>query len=156
VSGSESHFEFQAQTLQEAVDGWQRVDISWDQLVQPPWEGDGTVRFDPSRTMGLAFLFDAPDSGLNSGQLWVDDVSLLSAIPALLTPTEPAAQPQPTATSMDEPSTSQPAEEPKGDTGRKGLCPGSLALGLVSLVGVVWAWNCKCAPFSQHRAKEQT
>jgi len=32
-----AHFEFQVQIHQEAIDGWQRVDVPWDQLVQPPW-----------------------------------------------------------------------------------------------------------------------
>jgi hypothetical protein len=75
-----SHFEFQTQTRQEAVTGWQRVEILWKQFVQPPWEGDGTAHFDPSNTMGLAFVFNAPDSGRNTGKLWVDDISLLSTV----------------------------------------------------------------------------
>ena len=132
-----SHFELRTRIHQEAVDGWQRTDIPWDQLVQPPWEGDGTARFDPSQAMGLAFLFSATEDGRNSGQLWVDDASLLFAVPPPPTPTELAIQPQATAISADEPSASQPAEEPEGESGRKGLCLGSMALGLVIFVGVV-------------------
>jgi hypothetical protein len=71
------HFELTVTTTKEAVSGWQRVDIPWKKLVQPPWEGDGTARFNPSRTMGMAFAFTAPDGGRNSGKLWVDDVSFL-------------------------------------------------------------------------------
>jgi hypothetical protein len=135
-----SHFEFRAQTTQEAVDGWQRVDITWDQLVQPPWEGDGTARFDPSRAMGLAFLVDAPDGERNGGQLWVDDVSLLSAVPSTPPPTESAGQPQPTAAPVaDETSAIQPTDEPGEGNGRGGFCPSPAAIGLVTLVGVAWA-----------------
>ena len=158
-TGSLSHFEIHVQTNQQAVDGWQRVDITWDQLVQPPWEGDGTARLDPSRVMGLAFLFSAPEGERNSGQLWADDISFLSSVPPSPTatplpttavppsptippptsPTETAIQPQPTATATDEPIASQPTREPEKESGRKGLCPGSTAIGLVALVGVAWA-----------------
>jgi hypothetical protein len=76
-----AHFEFTLKTKQEAVSGWQRVDIPWDKLAQPSWQGDANVRFDPNRAMGLAFAFDASDGGRNTGKLWVDDVSFLSASP---------------------------------------------------------------------------
>lgn len=72
-----SHFELTMETTNEAVTGWQRVDIPWKKLFQPPWEGDGTARFDPSRAMGMAFAFNAPEGGRNAGKLWVDDVSFL-------------------------------------------------------------------------------
>ncbi|MBN1253653.1 MAG: hypothetical protein JXA50_00045 [Deltaproteobacteria bacterium] len=72
-----AHFELSLKTKQEAVSGWQRVDIPWNKLTQPSWQGDVNVRFDPNRAMGLAFAFDTPDGGRNSGKLWVDDVSFL-------------------------------------------------------------------------------
>jgi len=153
-----SHFELRVQTTQEGVDGWQRVDLPWEQLAQPPWEGDGTARFDPNRALGIAFMFDAPDGKRNSGQLWVDEVSFLSAVPPaaptdtspppvptdspppsvptdtppLPAPTEPAVQTRaPTVTE-------QPTEESDRESG-KGLCPGTTAMGLMLLAGVVWA-----------------
>lgn len=115
------HFEFRAQVTQEAVDGWQRVDVLWDQFVQPSWQGDSAVPLDPNQTMGIAFLFDAPDGRHDSGKLWVDDVRLLSVAP-------PA--PAPTEYSTDEP-------EMTSNGGR--ACPAFLAFGLVILVGVVGA-----------------
>ncbi len=60
----------------ESVTGWQRVEVRWDQLRQPAWEGDGTTRFDPSRAMGMAFAFPAKESR-STGRLWVDDVGFL-------------------------------------------------------------------------------
>ncbi|MBL7209068.1 MAG: hypothetical protein ISS52_03125 [Dehalococcoidia bacterium] len=134
-----SHFEFQMQTDQEAVAGWQRVDVPWNQLTQPSWEGNGTARFDPNRAMGLAFLFDAPDGRRNSGQLWVDNVSLLSAVPPASATPELAVHPQPSVISENETSVPQPADESEREKGRKGLCPGSTAIGLVTLIGVIWA-----------------
>lgn len=75
------HFEFNTQINQEGVTDWQRVDISWDRLVQPPWQGDSSARFDPRRAMGVAFAFEAAEGGRNGGRLWVDDVIFLSAVP---------------------------------------------------------------------------
>jgi hypothetical protein len=72
-----AHFELSLKTKQEAVSGWQRVDIPWNKLAQPAWQGDANVRFDPKRAMGIAFAFGAPDGGRNKGKLWVDDVSFL-------------------------------------------------------------------------------
>ncbi|MDY7035772.1 MAG: hypothetical protein SV375_06380, partial [Thermodesulfobacteriota bacterium] len=74
-----SHFEFRMKTGKDAVTGWQRVDIPWDRFTQAAWEGDGTAKFDPSSSMGLAFSFEADESGGHTGKLWVDDVTLLSA-----------------------------------------------------------------------------
>jgi hypothetical protein len=72
-----AHFEFALEAKKEAVSGWQRVDIPWNKLAQPAWQGDENARFDPNRAMGLAFAFDTPDGGRNAGKLWVDDVSFL-------------------------------------------------------------------------------
>ena len=63
---------------QVAVAGWQRLDIPWDQLVQPSWQGDSSVRFDPGRAMGLAFAFEGSEAGRKKGRLWVDDIRFLS------------------------------------------------------------------------------
>jgi hypothetical protein len=72
-----SHFEFRIRTEKAAVNGWQRIDIPWSELIQPSWQGDSTVRFDPGRAMGVAFAFDASEGERNTGQLWVDDTRVL-------------------------------------------------------------------------------
>jgi hypothetical protein len=72
------HFEYKTEAAQEAMAGWQRLDIPWDQLVQPSWQGDSSVRFDPGRAMGLAFAFGGAATGRKKGTLWVDDISFLS------------------------------------------------------------------------------
>ncbi len=75
------HFELRIRTAQDAVTGWQRVDIPWGRLAQPSWQGDPAVRFDPGRAMGFAFAFSAPEGGRKAGQIWVDDIGFLSAAP---------------------------------------------------------------------------
>ena len=141
-----SQFELWVETNQEAVDGWQRVDIFWDELRQPEWEGDGAARFDPGRAMGLAFIFDADSA---SGSLWVDDLSFLSAPPpaGAPPPTEPAEAPEPAeeaspAAELTEPEAGAPPEldetDETDDEGGSGICPGSTTIGLLALLGFVW------------------
>ncbi len=72
-----SPFEFRTETTKEAVEGWQRLEIPWEQFVQPPWEGDGKAKFDPSRAMGVGLAFEGGDGERRKGDLWVDSISLL-------------------------------------------------------------------------------
>jgi serine/threonine protein kinase len=73
------HFEYHLQTSQSAVKGWQPVDIPWHKLLQPHWQGEGKARFDPRASRGIAFAFDGPESGIDAGRFWVDDVALVAA-----------------------------------------------------------------------------
>jgi hypothetical protein len=67
------HFEYHVTTNRSAVKGWQRIPIPWNKMKQPSWEGDGSTRFDPSRSLGMAIIFSAN----TSGRIWVDDLRLL-------------------------------------------------------------------------------
>lgn len=151
-------FEYQFHTDQGAVDGWQQVQIPWDALVQPPWEGDGTARFEPNRAMGMALVFGG-ESG--SGVLWVDDVGFMSSetagevvqLPAIGMGAEESPYPVPEQISEPMPEEPYPVEaapeEPYPVAGEEeaveeteeeggGICPGSTAVGLLALVGVAW------------------
>lgn len=70
-------FEFRTETTEEAIKDWQRIEILWEQFVQPPWEGDGKAKFDPRWAMGVAFAFEGGDDERRKGDLWVDAISLL-------------------------------------------------------------------------------
>ncbi|MCB9419180.1 MAG: hypothetical protein H6667_05220 [Ardenticatenaceae bacterium] len=122
-------FDYQTATTQEAVDGWQRIDVLWEQLIEPSWQGDG-ASFDPSQTLGLSFTFHGVANGRTSGELWVDDVSFLAAAPAAVD--APAVEPAPT-----EPTAVEEAEEESGN-GRSGLCAGSTTMGLITIVATAW------------------
>lgn len=144
-------FEYRMETGQEAVDGWQRVDITWDEMKQPEWVGDGTARFDPGHTMGMAFSFDG-SSG--SGTLWVDEISFLSVVPAAGEPSEAAESVEPEVADTfeqveevsgqgEEPAESVEAVPPEeegaeGVGGGPGFCPGSTTIGFTALLGVFW------------------
>ncbi len=121
-------FEYHTTTNQEAVDGWQRIDVLWTQLVEPAWQGDGAT-FDPSQAMGIAFTFQGEGNGRHSGELWVDDVSFLSATPSL------AAEP----VAVEEVAESEPVQtEDVEENGRSGLCAGSTTMGLMAVVAGIW------------------
>jgi hypothetical protein len=70
-----SHFEWKTESTSDAASGWQRISVTWDQMRQPPWEGDGTTPFNPGSAMGVAFVF----SGGEKGHLWVDDIQFMGA-----------------------------------------------------------------------------
>jgi hypothetical protein len=71
------HYEHPIEAGSANVGRWQQVKIPWDQFVQPPWEGDGTARFDPATAKGMAFAFGAPDSRRHAGTVWVDEIRFL-------------------------------------------------------------------------------
>ena len=73
-----THFEHKVMSTRAAVKGWQKVEIPWENFVQPDWEGDGTAKFDPARAMGLAFVFSSYEPGHAKGRIWVDEVKFIS------------------------------------------------------------------------------
>ena len=73
-----AHFEYRIRTGKKAVKKWHRIDIPWHAFVQPSWQGDDSVRFDPCQAMGLAFAFDTPDGVEETGRIWVDDIRFFS------------------------------------------------------------------------------
>ena len=76
-----AHFQCRVKTTQEAVDGWQRVDVIWSQLKLPEWDGDAAAKFDPRLAMGVAIAFESPADGSCAGQLWIDDIALEGRMP---------------------------------------------------------------------------
>ena len=121
-------FEHYADIMADAVNGWQQIDVSWAQLVEPEWQGSGLL-FDPAAVRGIALAFNG-DNGRNEGELWVDEISFLSA---------PAAVVEESETAVPE----QVAEDEDGDgeNGRSGLCPGSMTMGAMALFAAVWVTN---------------
>jgi serine/threonine protein kinase len=71
------HFAYCLKTSQSAVTGWQRVDVGWQELAPPDWQGDATAEFDPRSSMGIAFAYDGTETGRHAGKLWIDDIGLV-------------------------------------------------------------------------------
>ena len=72
-----SHYEHQTITTQTAVKGWQTVEVPWSAFIRPAWEGAGSTKFDPSRAMGLAFVFSSEHPGHLKGHFWIDDLRFI-------------------------------------------------------------------------------
>lgn len=72
------HFECRLTPGQAAVGAWKRLDVRWEELKLPPWQGDGQAKFDPRSAMGVAFAFPSTEAARNTGRLWIDDIALLS------------------------------------------------------------------------------
>ncbi len=126
-------FEYYAETTEEAIDGWQQIDLSWAQLVEPEWQGSGLL-FDPAAVRGIALAFNG-DNGRNQGELWVDEIRFLSDTPApeiIATEAAPVEEASPVAIEQPE------EEEDEGDSGRFALCPTSMTMGLMAMVAAVW------------------
>ena len=75
------HFEFKARIDKKGAEGWQHFVIPWDKFVQPPWQGESTIKFNPFQSMGFAFAFDSNENRRNKGVLWVDDMRFLKKGP---------------------------------------------------------------------------
>ncbi len=91
----------------ESADGWIPISIRWSDFHRADWEENAGAPFARSdQVVGLAFGFETYADAPNTGTLWVDELSLLGAQPAvapapLVGGTEPAgdagdAQRQPT------------------------------------------------------------
>ena len=119
------------ETAQDSGDGWVHLEIPWEQILRADWEAEAGSPFDPAAVPGIAFGFSTVPDMPNSGEIWIDDVQLISsAAPMEASPTEEIALPPTEA--VAEP---QAPEEP--ESGGGGLCPGSMVLGMIATVGVV-------------------
>ena len=72
-----THFEHHVTSNPANIGQWQKMELTWDQFVQPPWEGDGTAKFDPTKAKGVAFAFSTPNNAHYTGKVWVDEVKFL-------------------------------------------------------------------------------
>ena len=66
------HFEYYIKADKNAVKQWKRIVVPWNKLVQPEWDGGGKAKFNPKRSIGVAFAFVE-----SKGKIWVDDICFL-------------------------------------------------------------------------------
>ena len=74
-------YQHELQADQAAVSGWKPVRVTWQEMKPPPWQG-GPSEFDPRAASGVAIAFEPSENGDNTGQLWIDDVTLISGRPS--------------------------------------------------------------------------
>ncbi len=120
------------ETAQDSVDAWVHLEIPWEQILRADWEAEAGSPFDPAAVQGIAFGFNTAPDMPNSGEIWIDDVQLISSkAPMEAPPTEEIAAPP-----TEAPAEPQAAEEP--ESGGGGFCPGSMTLGVFVFAGLVW------------------
>ena len=130
-----TNYLYTIETTQDSVDGWVHIEIPWEQILRADWEAEAGTPFDPAIVQGIAFGFSTYPDATNSGEIWIDDVQLSgSAAPMEASPTEEiAALPTEAAAEPQE-----AAPEGESESGGGGLCPGSMALGIMAAAGVVF------------------
>jgi len=130
-----TNYLYTIETTQDSVDGWVHIEIPWEQILRADWEADAGTPFDPAVVQGIAFGFSTYPDATNSGEIWIDDVQLIgSAAPMEASPTKEIAAP-PTEAAAEPP---EAAPEGEAESGGGGLCPGSMALGIMATAGVVF------------------
>jgi hypothetical protein len=75
------HFEFKAKPGKKGLRAWEHFKIPWDQFIQPSWQGDRNIKFDPGKSMGFAFAVVSSEKKRNKGVFWVDDLRFLDSKP---------------------------------------------------------------------------
>lgn len=69
------HFEYIIQGSTDNIGKWQQLELTWDMLEQPSWEGNG--KYDTTKAKGVGFAFGAPPDSNHAGKVWVDDIRFL-------------------------------------------------------------------------------
>ena len=83
---SQETYLFTIETPSESTEGWVPISLNWSDFHRADWEADAGQSFaKPDQITGVAFGMNTYPDTPNTGQLWVDDLSLLgqgSAPPA--------------------------------------------------------------------------
>lgn len=110
----------------ESVNDWVPMQLRWEDFRRASWEENAGTAFEPSRGVaGLAFGVATLQDAANVGEIWVDDLQLSGAAPAV-SEERPEAAP-----------TTVPEEEPEEARPRSSLpCAGGIVLPLL-FVGLI-------------------
>jgi hypothetical protein len=133
---------FTVETTPEMVNGWVYREFPWNSLLRAEWEANAGAPFDPSAVNGMAFGFNTYPDAPNAGEIWIDDIRLMGVpspgmetdTPAIETDTPGIGNPVGGATPANTPGSEQ-------ESRRRGICPGSLGLGLLVILCTMWVKN---------------
>ena len=140
------------QSTVESVPGcdetWISIDLTWSQILGVDWEADANNPIEPAQITGVSFGFSTYEGASNSGTIWIDDLRLISGETESGT-REISSEPEVLEPESAPPESSEediqtdnneilPESEPETpDQESRGLCPNSIALGMLALVGVI-------------------
>ena len=129
------------------MDGWVRIELPWSYFNRVDWEPDDGTPLDPAQIMGFTFGFPTYEDAPNTGNIWIDNLELLTS--AAGEPEAPAPAPteavegEPPAEAEQQPEAeTQPEAEPQAEEeGEQGVggflpCSSPIVLGMV-LAGFV-------------------
>ncbi len=137
--GALTTYQFTIETAPDSVANWIPVELSWDQILGADWEADAGNPIDPARISGVAFGFSTFPDTPNTGKLWIDSLHRLGVEPAAQTEETVEEPGTPEVAAPSEEETESPAAEPEAPSPlKRRLCPGSMALGVLAVLGVFW------------------
>jgi len=118
----------------ESGHAWIPMELRWEDFHRASWEENAGAAFAPSApVLGLAFGVTTPQDAPNTGEIWVDDLQLSGAAPAVdgghpeAAPTTPPENVQPAGSDETQPE-SRPALP----------CAGGMLLPLLFLGFILW------------------
>ncbi|RLD04291.1 MAG: hypothetical protein DRI56_11455 [Chloroflexota bacterium] len=125
----------QIEAAPESVDAWVYVELPWEQVLRVEWEENAGTPVDPAQINGIAFGVGTATGESKSGIIWIDDVRLLGVETVESGEELPSEESAPEEVVPEE-----AASEEVEDSGGSSLCPGSMALGAMTmaLAGVVF------------------
>jgi len=147
-TGSQDNKQTYSHRIQSPPTGnndWSLLQIPWSEFRRVEWEDNPGTPVDPGNILGLAFILEGSETGARSGEIFIDDIQLISrsagqpaqpqqqapAAPQQAQPAEPVSQPSPVFAAGAEPT-------PQKKGGRIPFCPLSVAAGLTLALGAVW------------------
>jgi hypothetical protein len=137
-SGNRSTYLYTVETPQGSTEGWVNLELPWENILGADWEGDAGNPVDPNQVNGIAIGFSTYPDAPNTGTIWVDDLVLMGVDDSGMSSGETDPEPEVKAPAPELLSPEEEEIKPDDDGGRR-LCPSSMALGMVVLVGAVWA-----------------
>jgi hypothetical protein len=75
--GADETYLYELTTTSESVNGWERVEIYWKDILRADWEDHAGTPINPASIKGFAFDVSAPKQARLTGVLWIDDFQVI-------------------------------------------------------------------------------
>jgi|GEM_PF-1607889 len=75
--GEDKNYQREMTTSPESVQGWQRVELRWEDLLRVEWEDEAGTPLTPRNIEGVWFEISAPQDARAAGKLWLDSLELI-------------------------------------------------------------------------------
>ena len=75
--GADETYVYELVTTPESMDGWERVEIYWEDFLRANWQENSGTPLNPESIKGFSFDVSAPQQTRLNGTLWIDDFQVL-------------------------------------------------------------------------------